>query len=95
MIDGANSMLMPQLRLNFYFIRPMPNYQDKFTFDVNDIDLIEQALRTEMANELDRGGQTPQYASTPKERKIGELLGKIHNQKIFYSSVAKSNVPLG
>ncbi|MBX2882315.1 MAG: hypothetical protein KTR32_20370 [Granulosicoccus sp.] len=73
----------------------MPNYQDKFTLDVNDIDLIEQALRSEIANELDSVAQSPQYASTPKERQIGELLGKIHNQKIFYSSVAETNVPLG
>ncbi len=73
----------------------MANYQDKFTFNVKDIDLIEQALRSEIASELEKGKRTPQYASTPKERQIGELLGKIHNQKIFYSSVAETNVPLG
>jgi len=73
----------------------MPNYQDKFTLDVSDIDLIEQALRSEIAQELDTVSESPQYASTPKERKIGALLGKIHNQKIYYAVASDSNVPLG
>lgn len=43
------------------------SYNKNFELDINDIDLIETALR-----------------SMPISREIHELLGKIHNQKIWY-----------
>lgn len=60
----------------------MPTFNRKFDLDPQDIDLIETALRQ-------AAGTQPDQA---KGREIQELLGKIHNQKIFYRPVNKTYV---
>lgn len=50
----------------------MPKPNTKFELDVEDLDLIETALRKAKRDEdLDK-------------RQIHDLLGRLHNQKVFY-----------
>jgi len=65
----------------------VPRYRDTFKLDLNDIDLIEQALRDRAANP---GAQT---ATCP--RAIQDLLGRLHAQKIFYSHTRPERSPNG
>ena len=68
----------------------MPKYQDTFKLDLNDINLIETALYEFMSQKLQdsyvRNGQSLQSAP-PQVRSIQALLGKLHNQKVFYGQV--------
>jgi hypothetical protein len=71
----------------------MPDFNRSFTLTIADVDLIEEALRAR-ARELSRtlhalSEQVPadlQSIGVIKEdiRAGQELLGRLHNQKIFY-----------
>ena len=72
-------------------------YQKSFKLDVNDLDLIETALRKQAAEDLrvfasyaDSGIGIP-----GKSSEIQTLLGKLHQQKIFYSQVQRNGIPNG
>lgn len=53
----------------------MAKYNTTFNLDLQDMDLIEKALRS--ATSLDDGrGVCPQAAN--------DLLGRLHDQKVFY-----------
>ncbi len=56
----------------------MPSYNTNFELTVEDIDLIETALLQQKA-ELTH--DTPEAQTA---RQIHELLGRLHNQKVFY-----------
>lgn len=62
----------------------MPAYNDKFELDLGEMDLIEDALRQQVkALSLSRGDA----ADIDQERKLRAmktLLGRLHNQKVFY-----------
>jgi hypothetical protein len=67
----------------------MPKHNRNFELTVSDIDLIEAALHiTKRDLSLDALGDTQQMlpaAETAESlRKIDDLLGRLHNQKIFY-----------
>ena len=68
----------------------MPGYNSKFDLSVADIDLIEAALyqkRAEMsARVVTDEGNVDKSASEADMtlRHIQDLLGRLHNQKIFY-----------
>ncbi len=53
----------------------MAKYNKSFDLDRNDLELIEAALRLAVAREDDRSIDI---------RAAQELLGRLHNQKIFY-----------
>ena len=75
----------------------MPKYNDKFTLDINDIALIEKALRvlwSEEENKISTDQVFP-VKTTERIRGIYSLLGKISNQKIYYSEVNRTSCPLG
>ena len=55
---------------------PRPNRNIELT--VEDMDLIEQALRARKAE------RTHEDHSCSEARQIHELLGRLHNQKVFY-----------
>lgn len=60
----------------------MPKYNTNFELSIEDLDLIEDALRrTKLAQT-----QTNLKVGKADEdvRQIHELLGKLHNQKTFY-----------
>ena len=54
----------------------MPKYNTTFELSVDDLDLIEDALRIAKQAKAD--------AKTAKVRKIHDLLGRLHNQKTFF-----------
>ena len=75
----------------------MPKYNDKFTLDIDDVALIEKALRV-LWSEEEKKLPTEQVFSiktTKRIRDIYSLLGKICNQKIYYSEVNRTSCPLG
>lgn len=53
----------------------MPKYNTKFDLSLNDVDVIETALRGAL--------QTKDDADLD-ETAVTELLGRLHNQKVFY-----------
>ena len=83
----------------------MPNtYNNNFSFNPRDIALIEEGLRKlsehhdtivmmRDENDADRGTIE---TKDKKLKQVNELLGKIYNQKIFYSQAhSHEGVPLG
>ncbi|TMM50861.1 hypothetical protein [Sulfitobacter sabulilitoris] len=75
----------------------MPKHNRNFELTVNDIDLIEAALRT-MKRDLsfDRlDGLKPDLPDSAEDdplRQIHDLLGRLHNQKTFYRPMAEPYV---
>ena len=75
----------------------MPKYNDKFTLDIHDVELIEQALRA-LWSEEEKKISTDQVfpiKTTECIKDIYNLLGKISSQKIYYSEVSRTSCPLG
>ncbi len=71
----------------------MPKYNDNFELSVEDMEIIEDALRREkraLSNkalstakcEMASGEETEELDSSV--RQIQDLLGRLHNQKVFY-----------
>ncbi|OED46355.1 hypothetical protein AB838_20315 [Rhodobacteraceae bacterium (ex Bugula neritina AB1)] len=61
----------------------MPQYNDMFELSVADMELIETALQTA----IDALSESHPAAGSNEEdtlRRVHELLGRLHNQKIFY-----------
>ena len=74
----------------------MARYQENFTLDPNDIELIEHALREKIARHAVKDGTFDTIPeSRAQVRQIDNVLGKIHNQKIFYAQVRAPGVPAG
>ncbi len=83
----------------------MPNtYNNSFSFNPKDIELIEEGLRTlsehhdtiMMINEGDASDQQDLASKEKKLKSVNQLLGKIYNQKVFYSQThSHEGVPLG
>jgi hypothetical protein len=73
----------------------MAKYRKSFDLNIEDIDLIEQALRGHMASSSMNGGAAADKAGAPRIREIQSLLGKLHQQKIFYSQVKMTQCPGG
>ena len=75
----------------------MPKYNDRFTLDMHDVELIEQALRvmwTEDEKKISKGQNFPEKAPE-RIRNIHNLLGRISSQKIYYSEVNETSCPIG
>ncbi len=74
----------------------MPQYNDLFELSVEDMDLIEEAMRHSIASRsvalVDEGNEDRQTRED-FVRKAHELLGRLHDQKIFYRP--KSGVYVG
>ena len=63
----------------------MPRYNEMFELSVADIDLIETALsQTRDALSRDIVGQSGNSDKAARLKQVQELLGRLHNQKIFY-----------
>ncbi|MGI3211440.1 hypothetical protein ACROSR_10025 [Roseovarius tibetensis] len=71
----------------------MPGYNSKFDLSVSDIDLIEAALHQQRADlsarvVTDGGAAAPADDNASDDdttlRHIHDLLGRLHNQKVFY-----------
>ncbi len=74
----------------------MARYQDQFKLDISDIDRIERALRQEISRHS-RPDRSPaaDNDSRAEIKALSRLLGKIHNQKVFYAQVNATGVPAG
>lgn len=68
----------------------MPKYNDKIELSVEDMDLIEQALRRSKLELTKKSLSTRKSEMQSGEeaqesvRQIHDLLGRLHNQKVFY-----------
>ena len=67
----------------------MSKHNRNFELSINDIDLIEAALhvtkRDLLLERIDgTGSMMPASAKEDPLRQIDDLLGRLHNQKIFY-----------
>lgn len=51
----------------------MPKFNTKFEIDLEDMDLIETALRNAQGTK-----------EAEEARRLSDLLGRLHNQKVFY-----------
>ena len=74
----------------------MANYRETFRLELRDIELIENALRSELSR---RARPAMELATQENERQqikeIHQLLAKIYHQKVFYSQVKRTGVPGG
>lgn len=62
----------------------MPAYNDTFAIDLDEMDLIEDALRHQVKSlSLAKDGATD-LEQQRKMRSVKNLLGRLHNQKVFY-----------
>jgi len=74
----------------------MPQYNDMIELSVEDMDLIETALRGSVASLTQAALDEDEEGKTSREdalRRIHDLLGKLHDQKVFYRP--KTGVYLG
>ncbi|MCA0908423.1 hypothetical protein LCM27_18630 [Ruegeria marisrubri] len=65
----------------------MPQYNDMIELSVDDMDLIETALRDSIASLSHAVSDEPEDSRTDREdtlRRIHDLLGKLHDQKVFF-----------
>jgi hypothetical protein len=62
----------------------MPAYNDKFELDLEEMDLIEDALRQQVKALSMKRDATPDLDQERKLRAMKTLLGRLHNQKVFY-----------
>lgn len=65
----------------------MPQYNDMFELSIEDMDLIEKALRQAMTfNAIEQAGETAEDRHNREDtvRQMHDLLGRLHDQKIFY-----------
>ena len=68
----------------------MPRYNENFELSVEDLDLIETALRQSKRDlagklvETDEADNEEIQQIDQSVRRIHDLLGRLHNQKVFY-----------
>lgn len=73
--------------------------KENFDLDEADIELIEDAIRNEIRllkdKEQELVDSEPGAELEETIKRLNMLLGKLHNQKIWYSQVNQTGVPLG
>lgn len=62
----------------------MAKYNEKFDIDLGEMDLIEDALRSQIKVLSGAAMGRTCEDSAAKLRDVKELLGRLHNQKVFY-----------
>ncbi|MGQ0657753.1 MAG: hypothetical protein ACT4NU_06610 [Chromatiales bacterium] len=76
----------------------MASYNDTFKLSVRDIELIEEALRheiSELSGRIQQTGEDQEVKTLGDTiRMLHQVLGKLHNQKIWYGQVRQTGVPL-
>ena len=79
----------------------MAHYKQNFDLNVADIELIEDTIRNEIRaltdkkQSLNEGMPGDTVDMDLAIKRLNGLLGKLHNQKIWYSQVNQTGVPLG
>lgn len=78
----------------------MASYNETFKLSIRDIELIEEALRSEISTlseriqTMDESGSGTVQNLGDTIRRLHQVLGKLHNQKIWYGQVRQTGVPL-
>jgi hypothetical protein len=78
----------------------MTNYNDTFRLSVSDIETIEEVVRREISRLSDvihTGSEATAddlKNCSDKVNRLHKLLGKLHNQKIWYGQVHQTGMPL-
>ena len=78
----------------------MSKYKESFQLNTTDIDLIERALRREISAlaglvHMDGEDASAEYLQHKSMiRKLQHVLGKIHNQKIWYGQTHHTGIPI-
>ncbi|MDA0823006.1 MAG: hypothetical protein O3C28_11360 [Proteobacteria bacterium] len=73
----------------------MAKYHEHFRLSPSDLELIEQAVRTEIAIHTRVQRDAREFDEARKKaRALNDVLGKLHNQKIFYAQVNDTGVPV-
>ena len=62
----------------------MPAYNDSFAIDLEEMDLIEDALRNQVKTLSQTRDEATDLDQERKLRAVKALLGRLHNQKVFY-----------
>ena len=62
----------------------MPAYNDKFELNVDEMDLIEDALRQQIKVVADARQEAASLDHERQLRSMKDLLGRLHNQKVFF-----------
>lgn len=62
----------------------MPGYNRKFDLDLTDMDLIEAALHEQERALAQTRLESACKDSEARLRKVKSLLGRLHNQKVFF-----------
>ena len=76
----------------------MSTYNKKFELSINDVTLIERAMRFQISHLSTTETSTQTRQSIENHNKIIELmnvLGTFHNQKVWYGQTHHTGVPLG
>ena len=76
----------------------MSTYKKNFELSIKDVDLIERSMRSQISHLSDTETSIQTHESKENHKKIVELmdvLGRLHNQKIWYGQIHKTGVPLG
>lgn len=74
----------------------MKSYRTNFDLELLDVDLIEQTLSarvSELSRAIAEKGEGPASSLKAQLEEVRDLLGRIHNQKIWYRP--ESYVPQG
>jgi hypothetical protein len=73
----------------------MAKYREHFRLSINDLELIERAIRVEISmHALVEPEHADFEVARQKSRELDEVLGKLFNQKVFYSQVNPTGVPV-
>ncbi len=76
----------------------MSTYNKQFELTIKDVDLIERAVRHQISCLAHSEASVQTEESIANHNKIIELMdvmGTLHNQKIWYGQVHRTGVPLG
>ena len=81
----------------------MAKFNDSFKLNIDDIDIIEKALRNEIGKLADRfypsddeinSSPAAEQTEGNEIRRLHVLLGKLHNQKIWYGQANTTGIPI-
>lgn len=73
----------------------MAKYREQFNLSIADIDVIESALREQIAQQAAvKPGDVEFDTARRHTRSMNEVLGRLHNQKIFYAQVNDTGTPV-
>jgi len=79
----------------------MPHYEENFELNETDVELIEDTIRNQIrvltGKKLKLSDSESDGLAELEDtiKQLNMLLGKFHNQKIWYSQVNQTGVPLG